>query len=75
MEIADVIAYAVHFQLLLYLSPAGGGAGGHHGERPGGARRSHGPIGTSGSSKKAHFGGDEELVSSPPSFSGMINWG
>ena len=32
-----------------------------------------GSKGTSGSSKKVNLGGDGELVSSPPSFSGAIS--
>ena len=35
---------------------------------------SGGPRGTSGSSKKVNLGGDGELVSSLPSFSGVISW-
>ena len=80
MEIADVIAHAMHFRLLLslFLPPAGGGAGGHPGSPresggpggPGGTGGvSGGPRGTTGSSKKMNLGGDGELVSSPPSFS------
>ena len=36
---------------------------------------SGGSRGTSGSSKKVNRGGDGELVSSPPSFSGVISRG
>ena len=32
-----------------------------------------GPKGTSGSSQKVNLGGDGGLVSSPPSFSGVIS--
>ena len=62
--------------LALPFSPAGGGAGGN----PGGPGESGGPGGpggaggvsrrTSGSSKKVNLGGDGDMVSSPPSFSG-----
>ena len=83
IEIVVVIAHAIHFQLLLFLSDqqveelgailvvdqanlevqGSGGAGGVSG----------GSRGTSGSLKKVHLGGDEGLVSSPPSFSGVTS--
>ena len=83
MEIADVIAHAMHFRLLLPLTlslsypPAGGGAGSHRGGSPGGSGGpgcGDGPSGTSGSSKKVKLGGNGEPVSSLPSFSGVISW-
>ena len=42
---------------------------------PGGPGSPQGPRGTSGSSKEVKFSGDGSLVSSPPSFSGVIIWG
>ena len=78
IEIVVVIARAIHFQLLLFLS-TGGNPGGGPGEtggpgRSGGAGgASGGSRGTSGSSKKVNLGGDGELVSSLPSFSGVIS--
>ena len=78
MEIADVITHAMRFPTLtlsVSLSPAaGGGAGANPGGSPGGSGGfggEDGPRGTSGSSKKVNLGGDGELVSSPPSFSGV----
>ena len=38
------------------------------------APRGLGRKGKSGSSKKVSFCGDGELVSSPPTFSGVITW-
>ena len=88
IEIADVIAHAMHFRYLLSLClfhslpPAGVGAGSHPVGSPGGSGGPGdpgggpgGPKGTSGSSMKVNLGGDGELVSSPPSFSGGISWG
>ena len=78
MEIADVIAHAMHVRLLFSLPPAGGRAGSHPGGSPGGSGGpggGEGPRGTSGSSKKVNLGGDGELVASPPSFPGVISWG
>ena len=83
IEIVVVMAHAMHFQLLLFLSQQQveelgailvvvklnlavqeeGGSGGVSG----------GLRGKSGSSKKVNLGGDGELVSSPPSFSGVIS--
>ena len=58
----------------LFVAPEGGGAGGHPGD-PGGLGDPGGPTGTSGSLKNVSFGGDRELISSPPSFSGVFSWG
>ena len=84
IEIVVVIAHAMHFQLLLFLShqqveelegnPVGspGEPGGPRGA--GSAREvSGGSRGTAGSSRKVNLGGDGELVSSPPSFSDVIS--
>ena len=82
MEIAYVIAHAMHFRLLPSLSlPAGGGPGailvvvktdlavqGVQGVQKVRTKR------TSGSSKKVNLGGDGEVVSSPALFSGVISW-
>ena len=81
MKVAEVTAHAMYFQVPLFLyHQQVDGAGGHPGGRPGGpggtlgpgrSGAPQGPKGTSGSSK--NFGGDGELVSSPPSFSGVIS--
>ena len=77
MAIADVIAHAMHFQLLLFLShqqveELGGNPGGSPGES-GGPEGGDGLRGTSGSSKKVNLGADAKLVSYPPSFSGVVS--
>ena len=81
IEIVVVIAHAIHVQLLLFIShqqveelgaillvvqvnlAVQEGVGGV----------SVGSRGTSESSKKVNLGGDGELVSFPPSFSGVIS--
>ena len=85
IEIVVVNAHAIACSALaLPFPPAGGGAGGNPGGGPGesgspgggpgGARGVSGrPRGTSGSSEKVNLGGDGGLVSSPPSFSGVIS--
>ena len=77
-----MIAHAMHFRLLLSLSlfphQQVEELGGHPGGSPGGSGGpggGDGPRGSSGSSKKVNLRGDGELVSSPPSFSGLISWG
>ena len=61
IEIAGVIAHAMHFQPSVFLSPpAGGGGGGSPGGSPG---ESGGLQEASGSSEKVNLGGDGELVS------------
>ena len=76
--VAEVTAHAMYFQGPTLSLSACDGAGGHPGGGPGGpggpgdprgVGGPQGPKGTSGSSK--NFGGDGELVSSPPSFSGV----
>ena len=69
--------------LALPLPLASGGAGSNPGGSPGESGGRGGPggaggvsggsRGTSGSSKEVNSGGDGELVSSPPSFSGVIS--
>ena len=84
MENVIVIAHAIHFQLLLLSFPStGGGAGSNPGGSPGDSGGRGGPggaggvsgglRGTSGSSQKVNLGGDGELASSPPPFSGVMS--
>ena len=67
IEIVVVIAHSMHFQLLLFLS--------HQQVEEMGAILVVVKGGTSGSSKEVNLGGDGELVSSLPSFSGVISGG
>ena len=89
--IADAIAHAIDppllFSLQQQVEELEGNRGGNPGLSAGSCGSGQGPRGwskgprgfgrkgTSGSSKKVKIGGDGELVSSPPSISGVIRGG
>ena len=75
MLIADAIAHAIDPPLLFSLHQQVEELEAILVEIQGYLSHLAGRKGTSGSSKKVNLGGERELVSSPPSFSGVISWG